>query len=79
MQKAGAKTRLECLKHFEEIDRRAACKNLSELACQKLINRIILAEFVDQTTIDLANNEVAAISGKYLEIIKLQPPVVPPG
>ena len=70
-KKEGITTKAECRKYMESrFGRLAICNGSPASACQKLINEVILADFVDQKIIDQANGEAKEINGKYLEIIQ---------
>lgn len=72
-KQAGITTKAECREFMQtRFGKPAACSGLSDLACQKLISQIILADFIDQETINRANEELNKVNGKYLELIQAQ-------
>lgn len=72
-KQAGLTTKAKCRDFMlSRFGKPASCAELSDLACQKLISQVILADFVDQKSIDLANTEAGVINGKYLELIQAE-------
>lgn len=64
-------TKFDCNQYMQAAyGKPAQCNLLGELACSKLINQIILGDFIDQGLIAQANQEMKALAGKYLEINK---------
>lgn len=65
----GIKNRFDCNQYMQKkYGRPAQCNLLDEIGCSKLINQIILGDFVDQGLLLQANQEIKDLDGKYLEL-----------